>query len=257
MDLIEQLGGYEKAKNFLNESNGKDWNGVFYMPKLKQSLLEYRRQHKIYEVDDLVYGVGVNDRSRPAYSNSKVTKEYDHWVGMLERCYGKNKNIKSRPTYKSCECSDGFKSYSYFYDWCQSQAGFNEDKWHLDKDILVDGNKFYSEDTCVFIPCAINNFIANKRVNNKSGYTGVSFHKASGKYAVQISIGGKRKHLGLFEDPREGENFYLLMKRRVAIELIEKYKSNLDERVVDVLLSKYKPEEIEAGYRLPEKDKDV
>jgi len=53
-DLIEQLGGYENSKNFLNESNGKDWNGVFYMPKLKQSLLEYRREHKIFEVGDKV-----------------------------------------------------------------------------------------------------------------------------------------------------------------------------------------------------------
>jgi len=55
MNLIEQLGGYEWAKNFLNESNGKDWNGVFYMPKLKQALLEYRRQHNIFEVGDWVY----------------------------------------------------------------------------------------------------------------------------------------------------------------------------------------------------------
>ena len=54
MDLIEQLGGYEKAKKFLNESNGKYWNGVFYMPKLKQSLLEYHRQHNIFEVGDMV-----------------------------------------------------------------------------------------------------------------------------------------------------------------------------------------------------------
>lgn len=54
MNLIEQLGGYEEAKKFLNESNGKHWNGVFYMPKLKQSLLEYRRQHNIFEVDDYI-----------------------------------------------------------------------------------------------------------------------------------------------------------------------------------------------------------
>ena len=109
------------------------------------------------------------------------------------------------------------------------------------------GGKVYSEDTCVFVPCDINNFLTNRKKQNRSGHTGVSFHKASGKYVAQISFGGKRKHLGLFENPKDGENFYLLVKRRMAIELIEKYKSNLDERVIDALLSKYKPEEIKAG----------
>lgn len=54
MNLIEQLGGYAAAKSFLDESNGAAWNGVFYMPKLKQNLIEYRRQHNIFEVGDAV-----------------------------------------------------------------------------------------------------------------------------------------------------------------------------------------------------------
>ena len=70
----------------------------------------------IEQLGGLIYGVGINDRSRPAYINNKATKEYDHWIGMLERCYGKNKTIKSRHTYDLCECSENFKSYSYFYD---------------------------------------------------------------------------------------------------------------------------------------------
>ena len=256
MNLIEQLGGYERAKHEFEMI--KEMKPIYpgEIETNDRLLLEYRRQHNIFEVGDRVYGVGVNDRSRPAYFNNKATKEYDHWVGMLERCYGKNKHIKSRPTYESCECSENFKSYSYFYDWCQSQVGFKNSEWQLDKDILIEGNKLYSEDTCVFVPCDINNFLTSRKKQNRSGYTGVSFHKASGKYAAQISFGGKRKHLGLFENPKDGENFYLLVKRRMAIELIEKYKSNLDERVVDALLSKYKPEEIKAGKRLEVKSEN-
>ena len=192
----------------------------------------------IEKLGGLIYGVGINDRSRPAYINNKATKEYDHWIGMLERCYGKNKTIKSRHTYDLCECSENFKSYSYFYDWCQNQVGFNNDGWQLDKDILIDGNKIYSEDNCVFVPCEVNNFTTNKKSTNKSGHIGVSFHKASGKYAASISFCGKRKHLGLFEDPKEGEKFYLIAKGEMAAELAKKYKSNLDERVFISLISK-------------------
>lgn len=49
MSLIEQLGGYDFVKN-KSESN------ILYGEKiyLKRALLEYRRQHNIFEVDDLV-----------------------------------------------------------------------------------------------------------------------------------------------------------------------------------------------------------
>lgn len=36
-----------------------------------------------------------------------------------------------------------------------------------------------------------------KRVDNTSGYKGVTFHKATGKFAAQIGVDGKRIHLGL------------------------------------------------------------
>lgn len=194
-----------------------------------------------FKVGDLIYGVGVNDRKRPAYINGKATKEYDCWTGMLERCYADNKHMRSRPTYKKCVVSENFKFYSYFYDWCQNQKGFLNNGWQLDKDILESGNKIYSEDICVFVPSEINNFILVKTVKNKSGYTGVSYHKASGKYCVQISINNKRKHLGLFENPKDGENHYFLVKHNLSIDLAKKYESYLDKRVFDNLLSRYLP----------------
>lgn len=48
MNLIEQLGGYEKAK-----SKSRD-NGSLHSERLKKALLEYRRQHNIFEVGDKV-----------------------------------------------------------------------------------------------------------------------------------------------------------------------------------------------------------
>lgn len=46
--LIENLGGYESAKSKLRD------NGSLHAERLKKALLEYRRQHNIYEVGDLV-----------------------------------------------------------------------------------------------------------------------------------------------------------------------------------------------------------
>ena len=46
--LIENLGGYEKAKSKFRD------NGSLHAERLKKALLEYRRQHNIFEVGDKV-----------------------------------------------------------------------------------------------------------------------------------------------------------------------------------------------------------
>ena len=48
MNLIEQLGGYEAAKN-----QAKD-KSIGFLVDINNELLEYRRQHNIFEVGDSV-----------------------------------------------------------------------------------------------------------------------------------------------------------------------------------------------------------
>ena len=56
MNLIEQLGGYDEAKKILEEVKSRDhiYAQKFEKPALEQALLEYRRQHSIFEVGDKV-----------------------------------------------------------------------------------------------------------------------------------------------------------------------------------------------------------
>ena len=48
MNLIEQLGGYEAAKN-----QAKD-KSIGFLVDINNELLEYRRQHNIFEIDDYI-----------------------------------------------------------------------------------------------------------------------------------------------------------------------------------------------------------
>lgn len=50
MNLIEQLGGYEETKKHLDSCWCDDDNKTYLLEKL----LEYRRQHNIFEVGDKV-----------------------------------------------------------------------------------------------------------------------------------------------------------------------------------------------------------
>jgi len=51
--------------------------------------------------------------------------------------------------------------------------------------------------------------------NTSTGLLGASFHKITGKYASQIKVNGKSKHLGLFKTPQDAHQAYLTAKRQL------------------------------------------
>ena len=70
-----------------------------------------------------VFGVGIVGANHQISEGRKGTKEYELWRNMLRRCYSTTLK-KKYPTYEGCGVSDSFKSYEYFYEWCNKQIGF-------------------------------------------------------------------------------------------------------------------------------------
>ena len=185
---------------------------------------------------NLIYGVGVNDKKYPTGTSRKKTKEYDLWRDMLKRCYGKHHLVKN-PTYVGCSVSDNFKNYSYFYEWCNQQIGFNNHGYDLDKDIITRGNKIYSEDKCVFVPSQINTFF-NARGRDRGNYPiGVNFDRDSGKYKAECSVNGKSKNLGRFTTPEEAFAVYKQFKEYLCKELAQKWQSQIDPRTYEAMIN--------------------
>ena len=184
-----------------------------------------------------VFGVGVVGIKYPAYEYGVVTKEYVLWNNMLMRCYS-NTHKKKRPTYEGCEASDNFKSFEYFYEWCHKQIGFNNEGWHLDKDLLVKGNKVYSEDTCVFIPQEINSLLVKRDNNRGENLIGVCWHKKDNAFVAKVAKNkGKREYLGFFKTEIEAFNAYKVAKEAFVKEQAEKWKGKIDERAYNALIN--------------------
>lgn len=186
-----------------------------------------------------VFGVGVIGEL-PISHGGKHDKEYVFWKGILERCYDEKYHSK-QPTYKDCCVSEYFKYYPYFKDWCHRQIGFNEEGWQLDKDILVKGNKVYSEDTCCFVPSAINNLFVKSNSSRGDLPIGVSFDKDSQKYRPHLSMNGKVSHLKRVDTVEEAFSMYKHLKEGHIKDIAEKYKGQIDKRVYQALLN-YKVE---------------
>ena len=188
-----------------------------------------------------VFGVGILGAKYPSKVNGRNTKEYDLWYSMLRRCCS-NDFKKKRPTYEGCEVSDNFKSYEYFYEWCQNQIGFNNKDWHLDKDLLVKGNKVYSENTCVFIPAEINSLLTKRENMRGEHLIGVCWRDKSKAFVAVVSKNkGKPKHLGLFKTEIEAFNSYKTAKETFIKEQANNWKSQIDIRAYNALMN-YKVE---------------
>lgn len=106
-------------------------------------------------------GVGLEHQSL----NGVKTKAYTAWYNMLLRCYSETKP-KRYVTYDDCTVCDDWHNFQVFSKW------FNENYikgFELDKDLLVNGNRVYSPDTCKFV-----SGFDNKRKARERAYSLIS-----------------------------------------------------------------------------------
>ena len=184
-----------------------------------------------------VHSVGVLGNKYPSEVNRVKTKEYVLWTHMLQRCYSDSYK-KKYPTYEGCEVSENFKSYEYFYEWCHKQIGFTDEGWHLDKDLLIKGNKVYSENTCVFMPAEINSLLVKSDKKRGKHLIGVYWCKKGKAFKAQVSKNkGKSEHLGSFKTEIEAFNAYKTAKESFVKEQAEKWKSKIDPRAYNALMN--------------------
>ena len=195
----------------------------------------------------LVCGVGINDAD---YVTRKIeTIEVDGkikqklvwycpyhrvWKDMLKRCYSA-KLQERQPTYKGCSVSEEWKTFSNFRAWMEKQ---DFEGMHLDKDLLLKGNKVYSDETCVFVTKAVNNFTTDRCSGRGEWLIGVYLHKASGKFMSRCRnpFTKRQEHLGLFTCEEEAHQAWLKRKLELAKELAA---IQTDERVAKALVERY------------------
>ena len=139
-------------------------------------------------------------------------------------------------TYDDCTVSANFKHYPYFKEWYFKQIGHDQESWELDKDILVKGNKVYSEDTCCFVPKDLNNLLTHRKKDKGLYPVGVSYKPRINRYIAQIRKFKKVIHLGCFATPEQAFYAYKQAKEAYIKEVAELYKDQIDIRVYEALM---------------------
>jgi len=182
----------------------------------------------------LTLGVGINDRKYPMKIQGKRLKESDLWNDLLKRCYSHSVQ-RNHPTYLGCSASENFKSYSYFYEWCQNQIGFGQENYHLDKDLLFKGNKLYSEDTCLFLPSSLNLLLLTSKKRRGLLPLGVSLQ--GNRFKSDCRTEAPNSHIGYFDTPEEAFQAYKQAKENYVKTQAEKWKALIDPRAYAALMA--------------------
>lgn len=196
----------------------------------------------------LVFGVGINDSSDPVTRQEKVNGKwkttwmcpyYRRWAEMLRRCYSEDVK-RVNPTYEGCNVSEDWKLFSNFKAWMKKQS------WkglQLDKDVLLDGNKLYSETTCVFIHNIVNTFLSDSGRGRGRYLLGASLDKrlVTKPYRSQVSnpFTKKLEYLGMFSSEQEAHQAWRARKYELAVELSKSIYVT-DERVATALVERFK-----------------
>jgi len=163
--------------------------------------------------------------------NTKNTKAYSVWRGMLERTDSNKVGGRSLNAYKDVTVCEEWLNFQNFARWCEGQSGSSLPGWELDKDVLRKGNVVYSEDACCFIPRRINTIFPKRYAQGDRVYL-----TSDGEWQCQVRLDGKRKTFKS-KDREKVVTFKVKATKEILTSLANTYKDSLAPHVYEALLS--------------------
>lgn len=201
------------------------------------------KSRKLYKKSKLVYGIGLNDADYVTQKFERINGKqvlvwkcpfYNTWTHMLSRCYSE-KYRQTKPTYRGCLVCKEWLVFSNFKAWMESQDYKGK---HLDKDLLIQDNKVYSPESCVFVDQKINSFTIDSAKTRGKYLIGVDWFKPASKFRSLCSnpFTNRREHLGLFDNELQAHLAWKQRKHELANQLADTCS---DEKLAIALRSRY------------------
>jgi hypothetical protein len=109
----------------------------------------------------------------------------------------------------------------------------------LDKDLIIEGNKVYRPEACVFVSNELNSFNTDRAADRGKWPIGVRQHK-SGRFISRCSnpFNKEFEYLGMFDTPEEAHMAWKIRKHEHSLTWSSKVD---DPRLKQALQTRYKP----------------
>lgn len=242
--------GEEKYNNqgclmkIVNYNNAHDIIVEFqdeYKTKIKTEYANYKKGNVKNPYYPSVYGVGIIG-SKYQIHNLNRTKEYKIWNSILQRCFDK-KTKEKWTVYNDAICCEEWLLFDNFYNWLHKQDNFeqwfNGEKWDIDKDILIKGNKLYSPETCLLVPHNINSLFTKSNKTRGKYPIGVVKHGKKYQANCQNMLDNKRKYLGTYDNPQSAFRVYKRYKENLIKQIAKQEydKGNITDKCYNSMLN--------------------
>lgn len=181
-----------------------------------------------------IYNIGYLGHGK--YKSSifgRKTYLYKTWMSMFSRCYDE-KVHERQPNYKDVDVCAEWYNFQNFAQWMEGK--YNPETmqgWHLDKDILVKGNKLYSPETCDFVPKVVNSLLILKK--RSRGNCPIGLSKKGNKYEVRVSNAFSKGYKGSYDSIEEAFKIYKVEKEKHIKEVADKWKDLISVRIYNAL----------------------
>jgi hypothetical protein len=176
-----------------------------------------------------VFGIGFLGYGK--YVSFKNNKCYQTWTSLMARSYSDYVHSR-RPTYIGCSVHPDWHNFQVFAEWYYKNY---KEGFHLDKDILIKGNKVYSEKTCCFVPKEINGLFTTRKLDRGRFLIGVS--KRRNSYFASVNINGNRAFLGDFHNETEAFNAYKIAKEKGIKFVANKFRDQITPECYNALIN--------------------
>ena len=181
----------------------------------------------------LLAGWGINDEDE--YTNGFTMVDgkavrweceyYKRWRNIVVRCYNEG-SLEASPTYTDVNICEQWKYFTVFKDWMKTKPYHKG--LHLDKDILFQGNKVYSPETCAFVPQYVNKSLLIRENARGEFPLGVSIKSHDPKRVNNLQAGmtdgNRRISFGVYADPMEGHRAWQVAKAQQLETIVYRYK---------------------------------
>jgi len=150
------------------------------------------------------------------------------WSDINKRC---GNSTSKNPRY--AEVTNDFLDFQDFAEWANSEYGYKKQEssgrmWAIDKDILMQGNKSYNANLCMFVPMQVNGLFISNVAKRGNLPIGVSMDRNSIKASCRDYVDGKSisVHLGMFGNYHEAHKAWQKAKVDIIVKTANQYKEH-------------------------------
>ena len=182
--------------------------------------------------------IGVGPYAGCFEGTRKVVWAYQKWLNMLERCYDPATEQQAY-NYAGVTVWEPWHNYQNFAAWATQQKGYGNERWAMEKDLLVKGNRYYHPDVCCFLPQELNNQMLKSEKARGDYPIGVTLNKPNGKFIAHLAFHkeGDSSHIGIYNTVNEAFEAYKFHKEKRLKDLANKWKDQIDDRAYQALIN--------------------